>query len=148
MWPLYFKLPQNPLEAVKNGFTVLDSHLISEIRQIPEFQIDNQFSKKQYETFLRNEGLSPVAFESRVRKELLLQQLLDGYSENTIVSDKVVNKIVYLSEVQREISQAQISSGDFLSQIEPTEAEISDYYDAHQSEFFLPERAKVEYLVL
>ncbi|MCB1986395.1 MAG: SurA N-terminal domain-containing protein [Burkholderiales bacterium] len=135
-------------EAVTNGITVLDSQLINEISQIPEFQQNNKFSKQQYESFLRNEGLSPVGFESRVRQELLLQQLLDGYSENGFVSDKAVNRVMYLSEVQREINQVQFNPEDFLSQIEPTEEEIKAYYDAHQYEFFLPERVRVEYLVL
>lgn len=135
-------------EAVNNGFTVLDSQLVNEISQIPEFQLDNRFSKKQYEAFLRNEGLNPIAFESRVRQELLLQQLLDGYSENSFVSDAAVGRVMYLSEVQREINQVQIMPEDFLSQIEPAESDIKAYYDAHQSEFFLPERVRVEYLVL
>ncbi|MCB1947955.1 MAG: SurA N-terminal domain-containing protein [Burkholderiales bacterium] len=135
-------------EAISNGFTVLDSQLVNEISQIPEFHLDNKFSKKQYESFLRNEGLSPVTFESRVRQELLLRQLLDGYSENGFVSDAVANKVIYLSEVQREISQAQIKPEDYMSQIEPAEDEIKAYYDEHQSEFFLPERVRVAYLVL
>ncbi|SET35388.1 peptidyl-prolyl cis-trans isomerase D [Nitrosomonas marina] len=135
-------------EAVSNGFTVLDSQLMSEIGQIPEFHLDNKFSKKQYESFLRNEGLSPVTFESRVRQELLLRQLLDGYSEYGFVSDTVTNRVTYLSEVERVVSQAQIKPEDYISRIEPAEEEIKTYYDTHQSEFFLPERVRVEYLVL
>ncbi len=135
-------------EAVENNLTVLDSQLISEISQIPEFQLDGQFSTKQYESFLRSRGLSPVAFESRVRQELLLRQLLDGYSENGFVPDRVVDTVMYLSEVQREVSQAQIKPEAFLSQVEPTEADIEAYYASHQSEFVLPERARVEYVVL
>ncbi len=135
-------------EAVSNRFTVLDSQLINEISQIPDFQIDNKFSKKQYETLLRNQGLSPVAFESRVRQELLLQQLLDGFTENSFVSNQIVGKLIYLSEVQREISQKQIKPEDFLAEIEPTEEEISTYYNNHEEDFYLPERARVEYLVL
>ncbi len=135
-------------EAVSNGFTVLDSQLINEIGQIPDFQIDNKFSKKQYETLLRNQGLSPVAFESRVRQELLLQQLLDGFSENNFVSNQAVNKIIYLSEVQREVSQKQIKPEDFLTEIEPTEEEVAAYYHDHQEDFYLPERIRIEYLVL
>lgn len=135
-------------EAVSNGFTVLDSQLMSEIGQIPEFHLDNKFSKKQYESFLRNEGLSPVTFESRVRQELLLRQLLDGYSEYGFVSDTVTNRVTYLSEVERVVSQAQIKPEDYISRIEPAEEEIKAYYDTHQSEFFLPERVRVEYLVL
>lgn len=135
-------------EAVSNGFTVLDSQLVNEISQIPDFQIDNKFSKIQYETLLRNNGLSPITFESRVRQELLLQQLLDGYSENSFISRNAVNKVMYLSEVQREISQKRIVPADFLAEIEPGEEQIAEYYNDHQQEFYLPERVRVEYLVL
>lgn len=135
-------------EAVSNGFTVLDSQLVNEISQIPDFQIDNKFSKIQYETLLRNNGLSPITFESRVRQELLLQQLLDGYSENSFISRNAVNKVMYLSEVQREISQKRIMPADFLAEIEADEEQIAEYYNNHQQEFYLPERVRVEYLVL
>ena len=34
-------------EAISNGFTVLDSQLVNEISQIPEFHLDNKKTKKQ-----------------------------------------------------------------------------------------------------
>jgi len=135
-------------EAVNNGFIVLDSQLIKTIRDIPAFQKDNQFSKQQYEELLRAQGLTPAVFESRVRQELLLQQLLDGYSENGFAPKAVAERVRYLSEVQREISQLQIGPEQFLSQVIPEEADIDAYYEKHKADFHLPERARVEYLVL
>src|SRR5690606_37324471 len=101
-------------------------------------------SKKQYETLLRNNGLNPLDFEAGKRQELLLEQLLDGYSENNFVSSSAVGKFLYLSEVQREISQKKIQSEDFLAEIEPTEDQIVAYYNDHQADFYLPERVRVE----
>jgi len=135
-------------EAVNNGFIVLDSELVKTIRDIPAFQRDNKFSKQQYEELLRNQGLTPVMFESRVRQELLLQQLLDGYSENAFVPKIVAERVQYLSEVQREISQLQITPEQYLSQVIPTDADIAAYYERHKADFNLPERARIEYLVL
>lgn len=135
-------------EAVNNGFIVLDSQLIKTIRDIPAFQKDNQFSKQQYEELLRAQGLTPAVFESRVRQELLLQQLLDGYSENGFAPKAVADRVRYLSEVQREVSQLQIRSEQFLSQVIPLEADIDAYYETHKADFHLPERARVEYLIL
>ena len=135
-------------EAVNNGFIVLDSELVKTIREIPAFQRDNKFSKQQYEELLRNQGLTPVMFESRVRQELLLQQLLDGYSENAFVPKIVAERVQYLSEVQREISQLQITPEQYLSQVIPTDADIAAYYERHKADFNLPERARIEYLVL
>ncbi len=135
-------------EAINNGFIVLDSQLVKTIRDIPAFQRDNKFSKQQYEELLRSQGLNPVTFESRVRQELLLQQLLDGYSENAFAPKMVAERVQYLSEVQREISQSQITPEQFLSQVNPAEADIAAYYEKHKADFNLPERARIEYLVL
>ena len=135
-------------EAMNNGFTVLDSQLVKTIREVPAFQRDNKFSKQQYEDLLRAQGLTPVIFESRVRQELLLQQLLDGYSEIVFAPKTVVEKVRYLSEVQREISQSRIAPEQFLPAMTPEDAEVDNYYEQHQTDFTLPERAKIEYLVL
>ena len=135
-------------EAINNGFIVLDSQLVKTIRDIPAFQRDNKFSKQQYEELLRSQGLNPAIFESRVRQELLLQQLLAGYSENAFAPKMVAERVQYLSEVQREISQSQITPEQFLSQVNPAEADIAAYYEKHKADFNLPERARIEYLVL
>lgn len=134
-------------EAQNIGMTVLDSQLVRTIAEIPEFQQDGKFSNQRYENLLRSQGISPLNFESRVIDELMLQQLLDAYNENGFVSDTVANRIVYLSEVQREINLSQIEPEQFLSQVEPDEAAIESYYDIHQNDFRLPERVQVEYLV-
>lgn len=135
-------------EAVKNGFVVLDSQLIKTIQDVQAFQKNNKFSKQQYEELLRSQGLTPAIFESRVRQELLLQQLLDGYSEYAITPITTAEKVHYLSEVRREISQSKIAPNQFLSQVVPEAEDISAYYEQHKTDFDLPERAKVEYLVL
>lgn len=135
-------------EAEKNGFVVLDSQLIKTIQDIQAFQKEGKFSKQQYEDLLRAQGLTPALFESRVRKELMIQQLMDGYSENAFAPNMVANKISYLSEVQREVSQSIIKEEQFFSEIQPSEQEIKAYYDKNQATFHLPERVRVEYVVL
>lgn len=135
-------------EAEKNGFVVLDSHLIKTIRDVQAFQKDGKFSKQQYEDLLRAQGLTPAIFESRVRKELMLQQLMDGYSEHAFAPSVVAKRVSYLSEVQREINQSVIKAEQFVSEMQPSETEIQAYYDKNQASFLLPERARVEYVVL
>ncbi|GKS69736.1 peptidyl-prolyl cis-trans isomerase D [Nitrosomonas sp. PY1] len=135
-------------EAEKNGFVVLDSQIIKTIREIQAFQKDGKFSKQQYEDLLRAQGLTPALFESRVRKELMIQQLMDGYSENAFVPSIVAKKVSYLSEVQREVSQSITKTEQFVSEIQPSESEIKSYYDKNQADFYLPEQVRVEYVVL
>lgn len=135
-------------EATGNGFTVLDSQIVKTIRDVPAFQKDSKFSKQQYEQLLRAQGLTPALFESRIRQELLLQQLLGGYSDYAFAPKVVIEKVHYLSEVKREINQSQIAPEQFVTQVTPEEKDITAYYDKHRADFDLPERARVEYLVL
>ncbi len=135
-------------EAINTGMTVLDSQLAGAIGDITEFHQDGSFSPQQYQDVLRSNGMNPLIFESRLREELILEQLLDAYNENTFISNTVAKKVLYLSEVQREINQVQFSSEQFLAQINPEDAAIQDYYDRNQISFQLPERVRVEYLVL
>lgn len=135
-------------ESLNTGMTVLDSQLVRAISDIPEFHQAGSFSNQRYEELLRAQGMTPLMFESRMREEIVLQQLLDAYTENGFVSKTVAKKVMYLSEVERDINLSAIQPDQFLAQINPSEEEIATYFDRHQADFHLPERARVEYVVL
>ena len=135
-------------EAARIGLAVLDSQLRKEIKDISVFQQDGKFSNQLYEELLRNQGMDAVMFESRVRQDMMRQQVVDAYTKNGFISDTVAKSIIRLSEEKREISLVQIQPEQFLSQIKPNNAAIKSYYDSHQAEFRQPEQVKVEYLVL
>ncbi len=136
------------LESINMGMTVLDSQLVRAISDIPDFQQEGQFSNQRYEEVLSRSQMNPLMFESRMRDEIMLQQLLDAYTDNGFVSNTVAKKVMYLSEVERDVNLAEIQPDQFLSQINPSEKEITDYFESHQVDFHLPERARVEYVVL
>lgn len=136
------------LESINMGMTVLDSQLVRAIGDIPDFHQDGQFSNQRYEEVLLRSQMNPLMFEARMREEIMLQQLLDAYTDNGFTSNTVAKKVMYLSEVERDVNLVEIQPDQFLSQINPTESEIADYFDSHQADFHLPERARVEYIVL
>lgn len=135
-------------EAARAGLAVSDLQLVEVIGDIPAFQQDGKFSRERYEALLRNQGMSPLAFESRVRREMMQQQLTDAYSRNGFIPGTVTARVIRLNEAQREISRAQIQPEQFLSQVKIDDAAIKAYYDSHQDQFQLPEQMRVEYLVL
>ena len=135
-------------EADHVGLTVSDPQLIEMIQNISAFQEDGKFSKKRYEELLKGQGMSPRAFEARVRQELTRQQLIAPYGEHGFVPGSVTEKIMRLSEEKREISLAKVQPEQFLSQVKPDDNAIKAYYERHQAEFQLPEQVRVEYVVL
>ncbi|SCX47309.1 SurA N-terminal domain-containing protein [Nitrosospira sp. Nsp1] len=135
-------------EASRVGLAVPDAQLVETIQSISSFQEDGKFSKPRYEELLRGQGLSPQAFEARVRQELMRQQLIAPYSESGFISDTVAERVLRLSEEKREVSLVQIRPEQFLGHIKPDDVAIKSYYDSHQAEFQLPEQVRLEYLVL
>ncbi len=135
-------------EAARIGLAVLDFQLVEVIQDIPMFQQDGKFSNQLYEKLLRNQGMDAVMFESRVRQDMMRQQVIDAYTKNGFISDTVAKNIIRLSEEKREISRVQIQPEQFLSQIKPNNDAIKSYYDSHQTKFRQPEQVRVEYLVL
>lgn len=136
-------------EAEDIGLTVLDSRLASEIQSISAFHDENgKFSYQRYEELLRRQQMTPVIFEGRVGAEILQQQLLEPLSNSAMVADTMVQTVIRLSEVKRVIDQVEIAPDQYLSEVNPDEAAIKAYYDQYQAEFLLPERVRIEYLVL
>ena len=135
-------------ESARVGSAVPDEQLVEMIRNISAFQENGDFSKQRYEELLRGQGMTPRAFEARVRQELMRQQLVAPFSEIGFLSDTVAEKLMRLSEEKREVHLGQILPAQFASEIKPDDAAIQAYYDRHQAEFRLPEQVRVEYVVL
>jgi peptidyl-prolyl cis-trans isomerase D len=134
--------------ATKAGVVVSDEMLARFIGDIPEFQENGKFSQSRYETLLRNQNMTPGAFESRVRQSIVSEQLVDGLTGSTLVSRAALDNFASISEQQREIVQAMIYPEQFIPQIKVSSGEIKGYYEKHKEEFRVSEQAKLEYVVL
>jgi len=134
-------------QAVHSGLTVSDSELQKVISQYPAFQENGKFSKTQYETLLRNQGLSPRTFENRVRQELVVGQLTSPF-ESEIIPQLVADRLIRLSQQEREVSLYTDSIDQYVLKAKVSDEEAKRYYDEHHSEFETPEQVRADYLVL
>ena len=62
-------------QALAAGLTVTDAQLRQFIANIPAFQDEGKFSPARYEAVLRSQGYTPIAFENRLRQDMLRQQV-------------------------------------------------------------------------
>lgn len=127
---------------------VTDDQVAQIIGGVGAFQQDGKFDKKRYETVLANNNLSPLMYESRLREELLAQQMQEAYIQNGFASSQVAGNILHLNEQQRSVRVANITAQSFMAQARVDEAELKKYYDGHPQEFQVPEQARVEYVKL
>jgi peptidyl-prolyl cis-trans isomerase D len=135
-------------QSLRSGMTVTDSQLRDFITSQDAFRENGTFSPALYESYVRSQNLTPVGFETRLRRDLLQQPLMDAFGESTFVPDTVVDRMVRLSEQAREVSIATISPSTFAAQVNIDDAAVKAHYDSHLREFEIPEQVRVDYVVL
>jgi len=128
--------------------TVPDNLLVNEISQVEAFQDDGKFSRARYEEILRSKGLTPALFETRLRDDLKIQLVQESLATTQWVPQVVTDAFLTLNDQTRELSVAEIPLKAFLGQVKIDEGTVKQYYDAHLDRFKVPERVKVQYLVL
>lgn len=134
--------------AAKARLAVSDDTLREAILGIPAFQEDGRFTKSAYEAVLRSQGMTPQGFESSMRYELTLQQVSNAVTDSAIGSRTVAARLAKLLEERREVAEALVPAQPFMSRVKVDPAQAKAYYDSHQDEFRVPERMRVQYVVL
>ena len=131
------------------GMAVSDSELQQIIGGIEAFHDpDGKFSPQRYKQLLRAQNMTPVVFENEIRQDVMLSRLQSTLAGTVFVPDAVVERLVRIREQQREVSQALFEPNRYRERVKVTEADARKYYDDHPSEFRLPERVRLEYVVL
>lgn len=134
--------------ALRSGMAVTDGQLHGMISELPAFQSDGKFSFDLYQQYLRSQGMTPVAFEARLKQDLLLGQLDDAFGETSFVPRTVIDLLSRISEQQREVSVVTLPPDRFIEQVKLAPDAAKQYYDGHPNEFRIPEQVRVDYVTL
>ncbi|MGH8743008.1 MAG: SurA N-terminal domain-containing protein, partial [Burkholderiales bacterium] len=134
-------------DALHSGLTATDTQLQKIITHFEQFQENGKFSRTRYEALLRNQNLTPLGFEARLRQDIVLQQFNDAF-DTGFPPQTVVDRLIRLSEQQREVSLYLLLPDQYLLQIKIPEEDARKYYEAHRNEFQIPEQVRADFVVL
>ncbi len=138
--------------ANKSKLSTSDQRLARDLQDNPDIaalrRADGTLDMERYRQMLGTQGLSPEMFEANVRAELSSRQVLvgiagSGFSANT-AADIALN--AYFEK--REIQVAGFSTTEYAAKLNPTDAELEQFYKANESLFQAPEQANIEYVLL
>lgn len=134
--------------ASSAGYRVSDALLAEQIRGIEGFQRDGQFSKQQYENYVRSQGMTTAGFESRFARSALLDQVNSGVMDTALVTNKDVEAHIRLRDEKREFGYMVFSLSPFEAAAEASPEKIKEYFESHRDKFVQPEEVTVEYVEL
>ena len=136
------------MEANKAGLSLTNEQIGQIIVNIGAFQKDGKFDRQLYETVLKEKGKTPAGFDAEIRQAVLVQQLNEAYTQNGYAPKAVAENLIRLNEQKRVVAVASLDAATFIKQVKLSDNAVSDYYTKNAQEFQMPERAKVEYVVL
>jgi peptidyl-prolyl cis-trans isomerase D len=136
-------------EAERNGITVSDSEVRSQIMAIPGLQENGQFiGEQRYRQLLaqQNPPITPTEFEQSVRESLMLDKFRAGLTEWMSVSDAELEREYKRRNEKVVLDVVAILADSFRTQVNPTDAEISAHYDANKESYRIPDRRKIRFV--
>ncbi|MES2190918.1 MAG: SurA N-terminal domain-containing protein [Pseudomonadota bacterium] len=138
--------------AAKSRLITSDQRLSRDLQENPEIQslrrADGTLDMERYRTMLGAQGLSPEMFENNVRSELSSRQVLMGVVGSGFASKVAADTALNAYFEKREIQIASFPTADYAAKINPTDAELEQFYKANEALFQAPEQANIEYVLL
>jgi peptidyl-prolyl cis-trans isomerase D len=125
-----------------------DKMVVDAIAAERAFQTNGKFDHTLYQTVLRNNGLTESGYEASVRQGLVLDQLQGGVTVSAFATKAELDSYQRLLQQQRTVAYAVVQADRYLDKVKPDDAAIQAYYDGHQASFQMPERVKLDYLML
>lgn len=129
-------------------FAISDAQLSTYITGMPEFQKEGKFSQELYDQLLSSNQLTPTKFEASMRQDLLAQQVQDGIAKLGLLTNTRVNQALIQANQKRVVTVAEVKAKDFLSQVNVDPNAVKTYYDKHKDKLIVPEKVKIEFVLL
>jgi peptidyl-prolyl cis-trans isomerase D len=138
--------------ADKLKLATSDQRLARELHDSPEIaalrRADGTLDMQRYRQLLSAQGMSPEMFEASVRADLSNRQVLAGLASSGFSSSVAADLALNAYFEKREIQLARFNATDYAAKLNPTDAELEQFYKANEKLFQSPEQASIEYVVL
>lgn len=112
------------------------------------FQENGTFSKKKYETYLKNQNVSEEALVQNLQEQFSLQSLINTIQAGSIFSDTQINQVVSLFAATHIVRSVVINPADYVKKMTVTDEVLQKFYQEHQANYLIPAAAKIEYIKL
>lgn len=146
-------------EAERRGIRLTDGEVVEyiqnnpppEVARLPAFQTDGQFDIEKYRQALGDPALQDTwsEYERQLRQTLPIRKLEEQIIAGVTVTDAEVLDVYKERNEQARIRYAYLDPERLVpeSEVQVTEAEIAEYYDAHRDDYRRQASSRIEYAV-
>jgi peptidyl-prolyl cis-trans isomerase D len=130
----------------QKGLTISDDAIRDFIHTLPYFQTDGKFDEAKYKSMLSSQRMSSPEFVSQIKNALVMEQFQKSILESSFATPYDLERVFKIQNQQRDVEYVTVPVAA-LTQT-PNDDAIKTYYDAHQTQYQVPEQMSVEYIEL
>lgn len=135
--------------SIQQNYYISPLQVDGYLENMPEFQVNNQFSLARFQQALATTMYTPVEFLELIKTSLLIDQPRLGTIFSSFALPNEVDETIALINQERDIIYTVFTNQYFSkANVVVSEEMKKKYYEQHQDEFKTPEQVSVEYLEL
>jgi peptidyl-prolyl cis-trans isomerase D len=133
-------------EAHRLGLQISDENLEKVIESQTAFQLGGRFDVLQYQTILRSNDMEPADYERDTRDQILTDTLRLMISNAVQMSAPEARDEFNQFNEKLSLAYIEVPYANFTIGIQPTDKELSKFYEENKDLFREPERAKIVFI--
>ena len=138
------------LEADQMGFEVTDQEIRAAILEQPTFKDENGvfIGEDSYRSLLRSNGYTPESYEQLLRRQVLTEKTRSVLAESVYVPESDVEESWRNSTEKATIKFIELPANHYRDQVSFDTEELEAHFSAHEENYRIAERRKVNYLLV
>lgn len=129
------------------GLTATPQEIQQQLLQYPVFQTEGHFDQKRYVFILRQNRMSPEAFEQQVGQDLSLQKVEAFIKRRALVTDAEIQADFQFNYTLLQLAFAMFDPKSFEAQVNVDDKALTEFHQQHQDRFKDPEKRQVSYVL-
>ncbi|MEQ1543671.1 SurA N-terminal domain-containing protein [Methyloglobulus sp.] len=132
--------------AHAEGLVATDSSTRAFIETLPYFQTDGKFDDKRYKSLLTSQKMSSAEFVNKIKSALIMEQFQHSIVDSSFATQYAIDNFFKIQNQQRDVDYVTVAMEKVT--VQPSDQEITAYYQQHQADYKIPEQVSVEYVEL
>jgi peptidyl-prolyl cis-trans isomerase D len=132
-------------EARRLGIFIVDEDLVRDIRTTPIFMRNGVFDDYLYKEFLREIKLSPGAYETLRRAQLLQEQIVGTLTDGVKTEPAEVRRLWHFQNDKLRLAAILIKAADMKKGIAADKQALEDFFKKNRSKYEIPPALDLEY---
>ncbi len=134
--------------ADEMGLLISDGQVFQRLSSIEAFQEEGRFSKAMYEQQLRVSGEPTALFENRVRRDSMVNQLVQGVAVTAFATPGEIKMAQTLKAQERHIGYLTLTMAEARKGVSVSDEEIAAHYEKNRESYKREEQLSLDYVEL